>query len=323
MSRKPRILIVDDLPANIHVIAEALGPECELFFANDGEQALRRAARGDLDLVLLDVEMPGLDGIAVCRRLKRAPATAAMPVIFVTARSEISDETRGFEAGGVDYITKPVSPPIVRARVHTHLELKRARDLLERMNAIDGLTGIANRRRFDTMLEQEWSRAFRGRRWLTVGIADIDHFKRFNDRYGHVRGDACLRAVAVAVAGAISRPGDLAARYGGEEFGLVVPETDVAGAAVLTAGLLDAVARLAIEHADSPTGDRLGISLGAVCGVPTDETSPAEMLEIADQMLYEAKKSGRNRAIVMDRESGEKRVVLAVESPGAREGGES
>jgi len=309
VSARPRILIVDDLAANIQVIAEALGTDCELFFATDGERALRRAARGDLDLVLLDVEMPGLDGIEVCRRLKSDPTTREMPVIFVTAKGEIRDEMLGFAAGGVDYITKPVSPPIVRARVHTHLELKRARDLLERMTAIDGLTGIANRRRFDTVLAEEWSRAVRGRRWLTVAMCDIDQFKRFNDTYGHVHGDACLRAVAAALAGAMSRPGDLAARYGGEEFGLVIPETDAAGAEVLLTGLLDEVAALGIEHAGVAAGGRLSVSVGSVSALPVADAEPAELVELADRLLYEAKEAGRDRAVVVDREGGGRRQL--------------
>src|SRR6185369_5864487 len=147
-SERQRLLIVDDQPANVRVMAEALRDQYELYFATSGANALEIAAASGIELVLLDVVMPDLDGFEVCRRLKSDERTNKIPVIFVTAREEISDEARGFDVGGVDYITKPVQPLIVRARVRTHLELKQARDLLESLATLDGLTGIANRRRF-------------------------------------------------------------------------------------------------------------------------------------------------------------------------------
>ena len=262
-----RILIVDDQPANVRVLGEALREGYELFFATTGPRALELAAQGGIDLVLLDVMMPGIDG---------------------------------FEAGGVDYITKPISPPIVRARVRTHIELKDARDRLFRLASVDGLTGVANRRQLDAILDGEWRRAQRHGHWLSVALVDVDYFKRFNDRYGHARGDECLRAVAQALAKSCRRPPDLVARYGGEEFALVLPETEPEGARALVATLLDHVDQLAIEHLDSDCARHVTVSAGAVSVVPTDSQSPRDVLDQADRLLYEAKKGGRHHAVHMD-----------------------
>ena len=177
------------------------------------------------DLVLLDIKMPGMDGYEVCRRLKQHATTRDIPVIFVTALGEEEDETRGLDAGAIDYITKPVSPRILRARVRAHLSAKDAQDRLAELSRIDELTGIANRRRFDEMLALEWRRNLRQRMPLSLVMCDIDYFKAFNDSHGHVAGDRCLRCVAVAVAGAMRRPTDLPARYGGEEFAALLSAT--------------------------------------------------------------------------------------------------
>src|SRR5260221_6308621 len=177
-------------------MAEALNDEYEIFFATSGAKALEIAAASGIELVLLDVVMPELDGFEICRRLKGDERTSSIPVIFVTAREETSDEARGFDVGAVDYITKPIRPPVVRARVRMQLELKRARDLLERLALLDPLTGIANRRRFETALDDEWRRAARHNAWFSLAIVDVDDFKAYNDAYGHTRGDDCLRAVA-------------------------------------------------------------------------------------------------------------------------------
>jgi diguanylate cyclase (GGDEF)-like protein len=298
-----RLLLVDDQPANIHVLAQTLQGSYELLFATSGARALE-LARGGVDLVLLDVQMPGMDGLEVCRRLKEDDATRGIPVVFVTALGEVEDETRGFDTGAVDYITKPISPPVVRARVRTHIELKEARDLLEELASIDSLTGIANRRRFDARLEEEWRRARRGGHWLSLAILDVDHFKSFNDRYGHARGDACLRAVAQALGAACRRPTDLAARYGGEEFALVLGETDARAARERARDVLARVEALGIEHA-SPFAPHVTVSLGAVSLVPADGLEPAGALARADALLYEAKSGGRRHGRHVDLATGE------------------
>jgi len=185
--------------------------------------------------------------------------------------------------------------------VRNHLQLKRYRDMLADLSARDGLTGLANRRRLDEFLDQEWLRARRSQSPLSLCLMDIDFFKRFNDRYGHAAGDDCLRRVALALASVSRRPADLVARYGGEEFVCVLPDTDAAGAALLADKFRDAVIALAIPHADSTVAEFLTISGGIATAIPTDESSPAQLLEAADQTLYQAKKAGRNRVLTPPR----------------------
>lgn len=296
MTVRPCVLVVDDEPANVRVLAEALQGAYELRFATGGERALDLVTRHPVDLILLDVVMPGLDGFELLRRLKAEPATREIPVIFVTARDEVGEEERGFDAGAVDYITKPISPPIVRARVRTHLELKRQRDLLEQRALIDGLTGIANRRRFDEEWVRRASRAFEQRHALRLMLIDIDHFKDYNDHYGHGPGDECLRRVALALHGA-GRAGDLTSRYGGEEFAVILDDAPGSDAALHARQLLVAVRRLDLPHALSSATQRVSISIGALERAP-GQRDGRDLLETADRLLYEAKRGGRNRCVM-------------------------
>jgi diguanylate cyclase (GGDEF)-like protein len=297
------VLVVDDEPVNVHALGAALADKCEVIAAKSGERALELAASG-VDLVLLDVDMPGLNGLEVCRRLKADDRTRAVPVIFVTARDEMQDEESGFEAGGVDYIAKPIRPPIVKARVQTHLALKQARDALELMASHDGLTGVANRRRFDERLDAEWKRSQRNGYALTLVLLDVDHFKAFNDTYGHGRGDDCLRQVATALAAECRRPADLVARYGGEEFALVLPETDTEGARESLERVLGRMETLAVPHAASSCAGHVTISAGALTLVPTAAGTASEVLATVDRLLYAAKAAGRRRAIHEDAVTG-------------------
>ena len=301
-----RILIVDDQPANVRVMAEALRDQYDLFFATNGQRALEIVSTSGIELVLLDVVMPEMDGFEVCRRIKDEEQTNHIPVIFVTAREEVSDETRGFEAGGVDYITKPIQPQLVRARVRTQLELKRARDLLAQLANFDGLTGIPNRRRFDMTLAAEWRRAVRTRSWFSLALIDVDFFKRYNDTYGHAKGDDCLRAIAGAIHGVARRSSDLAARYGGEEFVILAPDTESIGMRAMVEAVVQAVRDLGIEHASSMCERHATVSIGAVSLVPTDGDEVEVVVQTADRMLYEAKEQGRNRAAHLDLTTGVK-----------------
>ncbi len=298
-----RVLIVSDQPQNVQVLAETLGSDHELLVAGSPVRALELAPSADL--ILLDVLMPDMDGLEVCRRLKANEATKRIPVIFVSARSQAEaqteDQTRGFEAGAVDYILKPISPALVRARVRTHLELKAARDLLERLATQDALTGIANRRRFDEAVEEEWRRSLRGSHLLTLAIADIDHFKAFNDRHGHGGGDTCLRLIAGVLQRLCRRPGELVARYGGEEFAFLLPEVDPDGARQFVARVLNAVANLEIPGLEKAGG--LSLSVGAVTLIPSPLNSLEGAIRAADEGLYQAKKSGRKRGVVRDLET--------------------
>lgn len=302
----PRVLIVDDRPANVRALAEALGKDHEVLVAESAGRGLELAPSADL--VLLDIRMPDMDGLEVCRRLKADEATKRIPVIFVTGLEQTEDETQGFEAGAVDYIVKPINPAIVRARVRTHLELKAARDLLERMATQDALTGIANRRRFDEAAGEEWRRSMRFSQVLTLAFADIDHFKAFNDRHGHAGGDACLRLVAEALQRLCRRPGELVARYGGEEFVFLLPDVDSEGARRFVARVLAAVRSVEVEGLAGPGA--LSVSVGAVTLIPSPLNSLEEAVRNADQGLYKAKQNGRGRGVLLDQETGETSEVL-------------
>ncbi|MFD1625875.1 diguanylate cyclase [Azospirillum griseum] len=293
---RPKILVVDDIPSNVHVLSRILKDDYDIYFATDGEKALDLVQTRLPDLVLLDIMMPGMDGYEVCARIKADPATHDIPIIFISAKSEVEDETRGLEVGAIDFITKPISPPIVKARVRNHLLLKRQTDLLRSLSFLDGLTGIANRRRFDETMAREWRRCARSRQPLSLILLDVDHFKTYNDHYGHQAGDECLRAVAAVLADRVKRTGDLVARYGGEEFVCLLPETEGEGAMQVAERLRSAVADSAIPHAQSLVASHVTISLGVATVIPTMDVAPATLTQTADQLLYQAKRSGRNRA---------------------------
>ena len=304
----PRILIVDDEPANVHVLADALRGLYDVRFATDAARALELAQAQPIDLVLLDVVMPGMDGFELLRRLKAEARTQHVPVIFVTAMDEIDDEERGLNLGAVDYLTKPIRPAIVRARVRTHVQLKTQRDLLERSAMIDGLTGIANRRRFDEEVERRWREAQRNNSSLSLMLVDVDHFKQFNDNYGHGAGDECLRRVARAIEAGFARAGDLAARYGGEEFAVLWQGGDGAGQ---VQRMLQAIRALGIAHKASSAGDVVSASAGAVEVVPQAGSTPRQALEEADRLLYAAKQGGRNQCVLANLATGERTVMRA------------
>jgi diguanylate cyclase (GGDEF)-like protein len=307
------VLIVDDESTNIRVLAEILGNLYQLRFATDGEKALEIATSHKIDLVLLDVVMPRLNGYEVCQRFKSDDTLQKIPVIFVTSMGEVEDETQGFALGGVDYITKPVSPPIVRARVKTHLALKEQADLLEQLSMIDALTKIPNRRRFDEFLQRDLASAGRCRMPITVMILDVDFFKQYNDSFGHTGGDDCLREIAIALELTFSRPTDMVARYGGEEFAIVLRDTGIEGCCTLVERIHENLQNLALSHPQSLVADRVTVSVGAVSLVPAPTMTPTTVLEEADRLLYEAKKNGRMRGICMDLDKGVKKTIISPE----------
>lgn len=292
------VLIVDDEPINIKALELVLGEEHNLVFATDGETALEMAqANPQPDLILMDIVMPGLDGFEVCARLKKNDKTRNIPVVFLTAKWETSEETRGLELGAVDYIRKPFSPPIIKARIRNHLELKKTRDLLQNLSTLDGLTNIPNRRRFDEIFSHEWNRALRTKTHLCLLFIDIDHFKNYNDFYGHLAGDDCLRAVARALQATLGRAADFLARYGGEEFIILLPDTTQSGCRHLAENIRQAVERLRIEHKASPVADHITVSVGAVTCTDVTQCDRALLVEHADKLLYQAKHEGRNRVL--------------------------
>jgi diguanylate cyclase (GGDEF)-like protein len=295
LARNGRILIVDDAMENIQILHNALRDEHEVLFAMDGAKAIEMAQQHQPDLILLDAIMPGKDGYAVCAELRASPQLRDIPIIFVTALSQPEDETRALEAGAADFISKPFNVAVVRARVRTQLTVKRQADAMRELTMTDALTAVSNRRHFNETMSIEWRRCGRLIMPLAVIMIDIDHFKQYNDHYGHQMGDTCLQQVAAAMKRCASRPQDLLARYGGEEFILLLPQEGLDGAEVVAQRILDEVRRLCLPHEVSPTAPYVSISMGLASVTPPEGVEPASLIRTADSLLYRAKHTGRNR----------------------------
>ena len=296
LQQKQTILVVDDSPENITVLGALLRADYTVRVATNGEKALKiMGSDNPPDLILLDVMMPGMDGYEVCRRLKADSRTQNIPVIFITAKTSEEDEVKGFEMGAVDYVTKPFSPVVIKARVRTHMDLKRYRDLLVNTSYCDGLTAIANRRRFDEYYTVLWNLSIREALPLSLIMIDIDNFKQFNDNYGHQEGDACLVRIAQKLAESLKRKTDLVARYGGEEFVCILPYTGIDGAISIAEEFRTGILSLQIPHAYSSAGSYVTISQGVANISPIKDSSPKALIMAADNVLYRAKESGRNR----------------------------
>ena len=294
-----RLLIVDDDASAIQALGRILAGLGEIRFALSGREGLQLAAEFQPDLLLLDAELPDMSGLDLCHTLRSDPQLAEMPVIFVTGHVDLDTELKALEAGANDFIRKPLRPPVVLARARTQLRRKQLTDALRRQAARDGLTGVANRAAFDAALLAEWVRARRVNGALSLVLVDVDHFKRFNDRYGHPAGDACLRAVSAALSGVSQRAADLVARYGGEEFAVLLPGTDATGAAHLAEAARAAVQAQALLHADSPVAACVTVSVGVATAYPARgalaQAGCVALLSAADRALYAAKRAGRNR----------------------------
>jgi diguanylate cyclase (GGDEF)-like protein len=294
---RPCLLAVDDESMNLDLLVDSFTGEYEVLCASDGETALAMAASKMPDIILLDVMLPGVDGYEVCRRLKADAQTSAIPVIFITSLGSLVDETQGLELGAVDYVTKPINPVAVRARVKNQVKLKSAQDKLTRLAATDALTGLANRGRFDAMLAHEYARHSRSQKEFSLIMLDIDQFKKFNDTFGHICGDDCLRQVAHAIGEVVVRETDMAARFGGEEFVILLPETNLEGALILAEKIRERINNLALPHRTSTVSDHVTASLGVISArhQHAPGRSAVSILSQADEQLYAAKSGGRNR----------------------------
>ena len=293
--RRPRLLLVDDQPINIRTLHEVFAADCQVLMATSGAQALAVCRDHMPDLLLLDVQMPGMDGFELCAQLKADAVLSAIAVIFVTSNDQPEDETRALEAGAADFISKPFNPAVVRARVRAQLTLKRQADLLREMAFVDGLTGVHNRRHFDEQLAAEAQRARRSGGHLGLLLADVDFFKHYNDCYGHLAGDDCLRRVALALKSCLRRPADVLSRYGGEEFACILPETDLDGALAVACKMEQAVRSLQLPHARSAVAPVVTLSLGVAVAPLGGGCEPAPLIGWADEQLYRAKAEGRGR----------------------------
>jgi diguanylate cyclase (GGDEF)-like protein len=291
----PRLLIVDDQPVNIHQMRQVFPSNYEVFIATNGEDALEVCAKSAPDLILLDIMMPKMSGLELCRILKNQPATHDIPIIFVTTLQSTEEETACWEAGCVDFVTKPVNLTTLCNRVHAHLTIKFQNEYLLELALIDGLTNIANRRAFNERINLDFHRAKRTKTSLGAILIDVDLFKNYNDQYGHLAGDKCLCKIAAVLQSTINRATDLVARYGGEEFICLIPETDQKNALLLAEKMRSAVQNLKIKHHQSTVAQVVTISLGLAIYPDTPCKSFHDLIEMADKRLYEAKSKGRNQ----------------------------
>jgi len=273
----------------------------------------------EIDLILMDIIMPEVDGIEACRNVKKREWLADVPVIMVTATTEKDNLQLAFSAGAMDFIKKPLERVELLARVRSALRLKHetarrkaretellevtrqlqaANERLQNLSFLDGLTGIANRRHFDQELLQESRRAKREDTPLSLIMLDLDFFKAFNDTYGHIKGDDCLKTVAATLKKTLKRPGDFPARYGGEEFAVVLPNTDEVGAAIIAEELRSSIEGVGIAHVNSLCADYVTVSLGVVTRLSEQVETPDDLILAADRALYRSKHEGRNRVSV-------------------------
>lgn len=328
-----KILIVDDsrhIRAQLKVLLNSDGYS-DLVFAKTAFEAFtylgidspKPADDQQIALILMDIIMPDMDGIMACRKIKAIDHLQDIPVIMVTGDTTSESLQQAFDVGAVDYITKPLKKVELLARVGSVLRLKReidvrkvhekelldltglleetnaklqqSNEMLQRMASVDGLTGIANRRYFDEFAVKEWRRAIRLSKPISLIMTDIDFFKIYNDTYGHLRGDDCLKQVAKALNDALKRPLDLVARYGGEEFVVLLPDTDSDGAAEVAKLMQENIANLEIIHTGSEVHEHLTISLGIATIAPSRGSTPDALIDFADKALYRAKAEGRNR----------------------------
>lgn len=313
----PQLLVVDDDPVMIRVLARMLEGIGEVRFALSGTDAIRIARERVPDLILLDAELGDASGFDVCEELKSDPLFSDVAIIFVTSHRTQADELRGFAKGAADFIGKPVSEPLLRARASTQLRVQQLTTKLRRLSNTDALTGVANRHMFNQLLLKECLRAARGSP-LALLMIDVDHFKGFNDAYGHPAGDLCLQSVARALTAACQRAGDVVARVGGEEFAILLPATTLEGATIVAQRVTSLVQELAVPHAHSSCAQVVTVSVG-VAGHPesggvgdassrraegtievAQERTGDALLHAADLALYAAKQAGRNRAWMTD-----------------------
>ncbi len=290
MKNKATILIVDDSPSNVQILAAILKNKYHIKVATSGKDCLKIACSDPRpDLILLDIEMPDMNGYEVCNKLKEN-AGKYIPIIFVTGKDNDDDEEKGFNLGAVDYITKPISPAIVLARVNTHIEMKLQRDALERMAMHDQLTGIYNRHYLIEAAQQKIARATRHKHPISLLMLDVDHFKAINDTHGHSKGDEVLKEMS-KVLKAQNRAEDIVARFGGEEFVILLDQCDAISAEDKSEKLRQVLERL------SPGGIQITVSIG-IAELQSGEECFDDVLKRADLAVYQAKDKGRNCVVV-------------------------
>lgn len=296
MKEQEKILVIDDSSVQADMLKSILEEDYAVTVAHTAEAGLHHARVGNFSLVLLDVIMPGMDGFDLLCKMQEEVVTQHVPVILITSLRDTEYEERGLLLGAVDYITKPYHPPVVRARVNTHVKLYRYRTQVEHQSMIDPMTGVPNRRSYDENCRNKWKEAVRFQQPISLCMFDIDRFKTYNDTFGHPAGDKVICAVAQTATGLLRRSTDFFARYGGEEFVAIVMGSDAKAASEQMKKIRQAVEDLHIPHAPE-VSPWVTVSIGGVTVVPEQEDSYDTYLKIADTMLYDAKRFGRNRVV--------------------------
>ena len=320
-SRSMMVLLVDDQIVIGEALRRALmdDPSIDFHFCANPLEAVAVARRVKPTVILQDLVMPQVNGLDLVRQYRADPVTRGIPIIVLSTKEEARVKSDAFLAGANDYLVKLPDRIELIARIRYHSaaflsqiqrddaykalrksqqELMEATFALQRLTNVDGLTGLSNRRYFDEYVETEWRQAVRAREPISMLMVDIDHFKQYNDTYGHLAGDEVLRKVARAVQGAFGRPRDLTVRMGGEEFVVVLPQTPADQLPMLARRAVEAVQALAEPHRSSSVGDTVTISVGAACCIPKADDRLFSLIEAADQALYQAKHDGRNRAVI-------------------------
>lgn len=323
MADRVKILIVDDLKEN-HLVMESVlsDPELDIIKAMSGEEALSLCIEHEFAVIFMDVQMPGMDGFEAAEILRSIEKTKNIPIIFVTAISkEQKSIFKGYEVGAVDYLPKPIDPIVLRSKANIFKEMylqrktieKQVMELEERLNELikvnqekdyleslslkDGLTNIFNRRGLDKFFSMHWNNCLRYRLPYSVMMIDIDEFKNYNDNYGHLQGDEVIKSVASAMERSLFRSEDLVGRYGGEEFLVVMPNVDLQGAEMVAERIMDEIRSLDIKHEFASGRGSVTVSIGIATLTPKPDIKPQELIDLADQKMYNAKRNGRNQYV--------------------------
>ncbi len=318
-----RVLLVDDQLIIAEGIKRMLSQEkdIEFFYCPDPSQAITMTIENKITVVLLDLVMPDISGITLAKYFRANKQTRDIPIIVMSSNEDPVTKRDAFSSGASDYLVKLPDQIELIARIRAHSKrymlqierdqafielykikrkLEESNEALHKLSSLDGLTQIANRRTFDKTLSNEWNRAMREKRELSMLLIDIDYFKRYNDSYGHLAGDEALIKIAQTLNNVTNRPGDIFCRYGGEEFAAILPSTDLKGAELVAQKFHDAIRTLNIPHPKSDVSDIITISIGCATITPNIKLEKTLLISIADRALYAAKNSGRNRSSSSD-----------------------
>lgn len=296
MTEKQTVLVIDDEKINLKILSDMLRDEASVMLAKSGEQGIRKAIEYKPDLILLDVVMPEMDGFETMSLLRHDVRTSTIPVIFITALDDTSQEEKALLMGASDYIQKPLHTNIVQARVRLHLQLVKQRKMLEKLANIDPLTSLANRRKYQDVFDSEWKDCVDKKNCMSLLVFDIDNFKQYNDCYGHATGDKVLKRVASVLAVQVSEKG-IVARYGGEEFVVLLPSHSQADSMEIASQCMQSIEALNLAYSHNDFSGRVTVSVGGSTKSPTKDCNRDDLFKAADDMLGVAKKSGKNKML--------------------------